>query len=127
MTARQRPPAEPPSAAAAELAAWVRAAAFPRVRYQHGYDRGDVDHLLRGVAEALERGTATAQLAREVARSAFHATVVRSGYDERSVDDFLDTLAERLGELLGEPPAEGPSLLHRVVGRAFAALPFVRR
>jgi len=118
-----RSPEPPPSPEAAQLAAELRGAAFPRVRYQRGYDRSDVDHLLRSVAERLEGGSASAELGREVSRSLFNATIVRSGYDERSVDEFLDGLAARLAQLLGPPPEPRPSLLTQLLSRVWSHLP----
>ncbi len=93
----------PPAAAAAELAARIRSTTFPRIRYQQGYDRYDVDWLLRKVATHLERGTAKPELADELARSEFSSTVVRSGYDEKAVDEFVDEVVTNLRELLGTP------------------------
>ena len=98
----------PPAAAAAELAARIRSTTFPRIRYHKGYDRYDVDWLLRKVANELERGTARPELADELADAEFSSTTVRSGYDEKAVDEFVDEVVTSLRELLGTPTT-GPA------------------
>ncbi len=118
------PPPEPLSPAIEALATRIRAVRFPRIRYHRGYDRSDVDFLLRTVAHRLESGRGGPELTREVARSEFHATTVRSGYDERSVDDYLDELTDSLRELFGEPPPEGPGLVRRLLRALRRSLPF---
>ena len=61
MTSQPSPPSS-----AADLAARIRATTFPRIRYHKGYDRYDVDWLLRKVATELERGTAKPDLAASI-------------------------------------------------------------
>jgi len=98
-------PTQPlPTPAALELAARIRATTFPRIRYRKGYDRYDVDWLLRKVATELERGTATARLADQLVDAVFSSTTVRSGYDERAVDEFVDGVVADLRRIVG--PAE---------------------
>lgn len=103
MTSQPSPPSS-----AADLAARIRATTFPRIRYHKGYDRYDVDWLLRKVATELERGTAKPDLADQLAQAQFATTTVRSGYDERTVDDFVDEVVRGLRELLGPVPPEQP-------------------
>ncbi len=100
------PPSTPSTPSAADLAARIRATTFPRIRYHKGYDRYDVDWLLRKVATELERGVAKPQLADELAKAEFSTTTVRSGYDERTVDDFVDEVVGALRALLGPVPPQ---------------------